>query len=100
MLFALTLVRLFGTISHNILIEKVTKYGLGKSTVRWTEKCLNSWAHRVVITATKSRGRPVNSSVPKRSVLEPILLNIFFNNLNDGTECTFTGFADNTRNSS
>lgn len=64
----------FGTVSHNILTEKVTKYGLGKSTVRWTEKWLNSWAHRVVITAAKSRGRPVNSSVPKRSVLEPIHL--------------------------
>lgn len=68
--------------------------------MRWTEKWLNSWAERFVITATKSRGRTVNSSVPKTSVLEPILFNIFFDNLDDGAECTFTGFAGNTKNSS
>ena len=37
MLFILTPVR-HNTVSHNILIDKLMKYELGKWTVRWTER--------------------------------------------------------------
>ena len=32
----------FDAVSHNILIDKLTKYRLGKWTVRWIENWLNS----------------------------------------------------------
>lgn len=30
----------FNTVSHKILADELTKYGLDKWTVRWTENCL------------------------------------------------------------
>ncbi|KAK4825268.1 hypothetical protein QYF61_026069 [Mycteria americana] len=47
----------FDTVSHNILIVKLTKYRLEKCRVRWTENWVNSWAQRVVISSTKSSWR-------------------------------------------
>lgn len=39
----------------------------------------------------------VASAVPQRSVLGPILLSVFINNLDDGREWTSIKFVENTR---
>ena len=71
--------------------------GLDKQTVRWTEKELNGQAQRVATCGTMSILRPINSSVPQRSVLAPFLIDIFINHLDDGTECTLIKFTDDTK---
>lgn len=64
----------FSSVSHNILIDKLVKYELGKWTLRRTENWLNCQACRVVISGTKA-------SFEASHQLGPILLNIFIDDL-------------------
>lgn len=63
--FYLYFSKIFNTISHEIITEKLTKYRLDEQSVRWTEKWLNGQPYWVVVSGIMFSWRPVTDSLPQ-----------------------------------
>ena len=53
----------FGTVPHNILVEKLAAHGLDGCTLCWVKHWLDGWAQRVVVNGVKSSWWLVTSGV-------------------------------------
>lgn len=96
MLFTWTLVEPFDTVSHIILLEKLDVHGLDRCTLCWMENWLHGWAQRAMEQGVTSIWGGHQLSSPGPSTW-PVQFNIFIDDQDERTECTFSKFEDDTK---
>ena len=87
----------FDNVNHDILLEKLSHYGVRGIVNDWFMSCLSDRTQFVSINGFNSDYKTVKYGVPQASVLGPLLFFIFFNDLNIAIKKSETfHFADVT----
>ena len=89
--------KVFDTVSHHILLEKLNHYGIRGVSNDWFRSYLSYRTQFVSINGFNSDYKTVKYSVTQGSVLRPLLFLIFINDLNITIKNSETfHFADDT----
>jgi len=87
----------FDTLLHQILLNKLKAYGIVRDTYDWIRAFLTGRTDQVVVYSSLSSWLEVLRGIPQSSVLGPISLVIFINDLPDVVRSTAHIFADDTK---
>ena len=79
----LDLSKTFDTISHSILLDKLSLYGVQGSELAWFTDYIFSTTQLVEMFNIRSSVRSINTGVSQGSILGPLMFVIYFNDLQD-----------------
>ena len=86
----------FDTINHELLSAKLYAYGFSKGALKLINSYMSDRWQRTKIDKPFSSWSALLKGVPQGSVLEPILFNIYLNDLFYFLHCKICNFADDT----
>ena len=88
----------FDSVDHELLMEKLRKYGISNKLLEWLQSFLRHRSQTVVVDKRSSYTAPVISGVPQGTVLGPLLFIIFINDISLLPLTSNIGiFADDTK---
>jgi len=86
----------FDTISHSVLLNKLSRYGVYNMELQWFTDYLFHRKHIVQFHGVLSEPNPINTGVPQGSILRPLLFLIFNDVHSPLRHCKIITYADDT----
>ena len=87
----------FDTIDHDILLHKLSHYGIKDTTLSWFKSYLSNRTQFVQYKDIASTELTITTGVPQGSILGPLLFIIYINDISKVTnKFQFTIYADDT----
>ena len=84
----------FDRVWHKGLLFKLKRIGIDGALLRWFESYLSHRTQRVVLQGCSSDWRNIGAVVPQGSVLGPIMVLVYINDMKDDLQSCLSLFAD------
>ena len=97
-LILIDLSKAFDSISHSILLKKLSYIGASHETVKWFESYLMGRVQKVRVGSSLSAALPITHGVPQGAILSPLLFCIYTNDLPTVTQTSdLNSFVDDSK---
>ena len=90
------LAKAFDSVNHKILLQKLEKYGIRGSALKFFESYLSNRWQYVKLNGNSSNLAPIDIGIPQGSILGPLLFLLYINDLPNASNFFVKLFADDT----